>query len=348
MTTAFMIAGIFTRPLIGIFIHKVNMKRILTVSLLLVLICMVISLGQVSIPLLMLLRALEGICFGAATTLLATFATNLIPHERIGEGIGYFGMATSLGTTLGPMFALSFLHAYSFNSLLILTAGIVIFTFIISLFIKNTHMHSKVEKPVRNGSLWSYAFDKRALLPCLLVMLFYFTFAGIVNFIGGWGSETHLNGPVSLFFLINAIVMLLIRPVSGKVYDKWGHKFLIYPGAISAIIGLLLLSVSHNFTTFIVAAVFYGFAYGIMQPSFQAWAVSSVSPDKKATANAMSLSFMDLGMALGSVTLGSLAGQISYRMMYGYSSIFIIMLLVIYMVAHFKKIKSKAIKQKAA
>ncbi len=346
MTTAFMLAGIMTRPLIGIFMHKVNMKRILIAALVFVFVCIGFSYGQSAISFLIILRALEGICFGAATTLLATFATNLIPHERIGEGIGYFGVATSLGTTLGPMLALSFLNTFSFNTLLMITMGIIIVAFVFSLTIKNFQNLS--ELPARSGTVLSYAFDKGALLPSFLVMLFYFTFAGIVNFIGGWGDAVHLKGPVSFFFLINAIVMLLIRPISGKVYDKFGHKFLIYPGGIAGIIGLFLLAFSHSFSMFIAAAILYGLAYGVMQPSFQAWAVSRVSPEKKGTANAMVLSFMDLGMALGSVALGSLAGQISYSMMYGCSSILIIVLLSVYMIGHFKKRKADAAEQKAA
>ena len=35
-----------------------------------------------------------------------------------------------------------------------------------------------------------------------------------------------------------------------------------------------------------------------MQPTFQAWAVSQMDINKQATANAMALSFMDLGQAL--------------------------------------------------
>ncbi|TCP29983.1 putative MFS family arabinose efflux permease [Scopulibacillus darangshiensis] len=346
MTTAFMLAAIITRPIIGIIMHKLNMKRLLSVVLLCVLACIIASYNQQAMPLLILLRILEGIGFGISTTLLATLATNLIPQGRLGEGIGYFGMATSLGTTLGPMFALSILNSSSFNILLVVTMILSALTFICGLFIKNNK--SVQPGPDLKGSLISYAFDKKAFLPCFLVMLFYVTFSGIVNFINGFGEEIHIGAKVSIFFLINAVIMVVIRPFSGKIYDRMGHKFLIYPAAVCGFIGLILMAMGKSFTTLIIAAVLYGIAYGVMQPSFQAWAVSRVSADKKGTANAMSLSFMDLGMALGSATLGGVAGLTSYKAMYGISSLLIIALLLIYMTKHSKVRKIEKANREAA
>ncbi|MBM7692081.1 putative MFS family arabinose efflux permease [Peribacillus deserti] len=334
MTTSFMLAAIFTRPFIGILMHKLNVKKTLIFTMIFVMATIAISFGQETFSVLILLRIFQGISFGIITTLLATLATNLIPNDKIGEGIGYFGMATSLGTTFGPMVALTLVHSFSFNNLLALTFGLMVFAIAGSLFIINKEKAPAV-LPVKSGSLLNYAFDKRAFLPCILVCLFYITFSGIVNFIDGLGSANHFGGKVSIFFLIIAGMMILTRPLSGKIYDRMGHKFLIYPASISGIIGLLILTFTHSFSLLCIAAIFYGVAYSVMQPTFQAWAVSRVSPEKKGTANAMSLSFMDLGMAIGAGTLGNVVHHIGYNATYGYSSILIILLGIIYLASSF-------------
>ncbi|MCF6799566.1 MFS transporter [Priestia megaterium] len=341
MTTTFMLAAIITRPVTGILMHKINIKQVLCVMLLFVLVCIMISYNQQVIPLLISIRILEGIGFGVTTNLLATLATNLIPKERMGEGIGYFGMATSLGTTLGPMIALSILHSFSFKFLLFITLFLIVVSFIFSLFIKIKQSSSFAESPIQRESLVNFVFDKQAMLPCFLVMLFYCTYSGIVNFINGLGEENHLGSKVSLFFLIIAVVIVLVRPFSGKVYDQMGHKYLIYPASICSIIGLILIAFAHGLTTFFIAAVLYGIAYSVMQPSFQAWAVSRVTPDKKGTANAMSLSSMDLGMALGAPVLGGVASLTGYREMYSLSSLLIVALILMYKARHLKDIKEQ-------
>jgi predicted MFS family arabinose efflux permease len=329
MTTSFMLAGILTRPFIGILMHKLNMKTTLVFTVLFLLVTIILSFGQETYSYLILLRILQGICFGISTTLLATLATNLIPSERTGEGIGYFGMATSLGTTFGPMVALFMVHSYSFNNLITMSMVTVAMTAIGSLFIKNKK-NAPTARPVSNHSLLDYAFDKKAFLPCILVCLFYITFSGIVNFLDGLGTENHFGGKVSLFFLIIAAMMVMTRPFSGKIFDRMGHRYLIYPGSIFGIIGLIFLAGTHSFTLLTISGIFYGVAYGVMQPTFQAWAVKRVAPDKKGTANAMSLSFMDLGMAIGSASLGNVAGLFGYNATFGFSSILILLLFVIY------------------
>lgn len=341
MTTAFMFAAIVTRPMIGVLLYKINIKKLLCFSLIFVFICIVASYDQEAMPLLITIRVLEGVGFGVTTTLLATLATNLIPLERMGEGIGYFGMATSLGTTLGPMIAISILHTFSFQYLLIITMFLILFSIVATLFIKYEKSEPLDVYISQNKSIIDSIFDKKALLPCFLVMLFYCTYSGIVNFINGLGVEAHLGAKVSFFFLILAIVIILIRPISGKVYDQLGHKYLIYPASICSVIGLVLISATHGLVVFFIAAIFYGIAYSIMQPSFQAWAINRVSAEKRGTANAMVLSAMDLGMALGAPVLGSVANLTGYRGMYNLSVLLIVLLVVMYISSHVKHTKNK-------
>ncbi|GGH79482.1 putative MFS family arabinose efflux permease [Pullulanibacillus pueri] len=330
MTTFFMLGAIVIRPFIGIFVHKINMKITLISTLIFLTLTLAASLGQESFSLLMLLRFLQGMTFGIATTLLATFATQLIPTKRLGEGIGYFGLATSLGTSLAPMLALALLQSTPFIWLLGLTIVLALLTLVGSFFIKNKRSEPLAQTKTPRGSVLSYAFDKKAFMPTFLVMLFYITFSGIVNFIDGLGKESHIQDHTSLFFLVTAVAMIVTRPFSGRIYDRFGHKFLIIPSAICGIVGLLCLSQTGTTGGLILSAVFYGIAYGVIQPTLQAWAVSRVAPDKKGTANAMTLNFMDLGMALGAVSLGTVADATSFHKMFGTSSVLIFVFILLY------------------
>lgn len=334
MTTAFMVAAIFTRPIINIFIHKIDMKKTIIITLLFILLSIFISYNSTSIPFLLFIRVLEGIGFGIITTLLATMATSIVPRERLGEGVGYFGMATSLGASISPLVALTIFHSYSFNAVLLFTLLTVLGILICSLFIQkiDSKKQSKAaEQADKTTSVIQYIFDKRALLPSILVFLLCITFSGVFSFMDGLGREAGLGGNVSLFFLIFTIVMLVIRPISGRIFDKFGHKVLIYPAGICGVIGLLLLGITNHLWLLFISAVFYGLAYGTIHPTLQSWAVSQVERNKNATANAMILTGMDLGMAVGTPILGIVAGQFGYQVMYGYTSVIIILLLMIYM-----------------
>lgn len=334
MTTSFMLAAVLSRPFIGVMMPRINMKKWLGISLCFTILTVFFSYFIESLSLLIIARVLQGIGFGFITTLFATFATNLIPMSRIGEGIGYFGMSTSIGSTIGPMIAISMIHSFSFH--LVIWVSLIILSLVLlgSLLVKNTIPPSQPTNSEAKNSFIQSAFDRKAFLPCFLVMLFYITFAGVVNFLDGLGDSTGLGGKTSIFFLVIAVMLVITRPFSGVIFDRLGHKYLIYPAGLAAIVGLILLAKLENFYTLIIAGIFYGIAYGVMQPTFQAWAVSQVHPDKKATANAMSLSFMDLGQAIGALALGQAVGVIGYNSMYGIAALMAAVMLVLYFSIH--------------
>jgi MFS family permease len=331
MTTVFMLAAIITRPLIGYLIHKVNMNVLNMFALVFVGVTIAFSFGQESVGVLLVLRALHGIGFGILSTVISTMATNIIPTRRLGEGIGYYGLATSVGTSIAPMVALSLLQYYSYNFMIILTVLLTIATLAISFFVK-TPMPTvtKSMSTKKNITFKEYAFDKRAFLPSMLTIFFTISLGGVISFMGELGKEANLGGSVSLFFLVLSAMMVIVRPLSGKLFDRYGHKVIIYPGITSGIIGLFLLSITEHTFTLLLAGMFYGLAYGVVTPTLQAIAVRRVIKEKQGTANAMYFSGMDLGMAIGSTGLGTLAGITGYHFIYGFSIVFLVALLIIY------------------
>ncbi|MDR7855505.1 MFS transporter [Tissierella sp.] len=333
MTTFFMIAAIITRPIIGYIIKKVNVKS-LNIMTIIILSILIFSLSITnSIALMLFIRVLQGICFGILSTSMATMATNVIPAKRMGEGIGYYGMATSGGTSFAPMIALSILQAFSYKALILTSTALAIATLVLTLLSSNNKKEKRSDVTsdvIEKISFTEYAFDLRALLPCIIVLFFSFTLGGVTSFLKPLGKEAGIEATISLFFLVESIVLLISKAASGIIYDRLGHKVIMYPAAICGIIGLYLLSIVDSTTILLVAAVFYGIAYGFLTPTLQTVAVSRVDKKKHGTANAMYLSFMDLGMAMGSPILGIVAGAQGYRVIYSISIIFIVVLILLY------------------
>ncbi|WP_079505572.1 MFS transporter [Mesobacillus jeotgali] len=339
MTTVFMVAAIATRFFVASLMQRMDYKKLSLISLGLIAISVGLSFGQDSVALLLLLRVFHGAGFGIITTIFSTMATNIIPAHRLGEGIGYYGMATSVGTSLGPMLALALLQVFSFNILIAISVGMTLLIMIINIFVKSPRKPVPAKRQKINFR--EHAFDKDAFTPAILTAFFSITLGGVVSFLRELGKEANLGATISLFFLVLTIVMVVIRPFSGRMYDKFGHKFIIYPAVVSGIIGLTLLAVTQTTLTLLISAVFYGLAYGTVAPTLQALAVSAVSKEKQGTANAMYFSSMDLGMALGSAGLGLLASYTSYHFIYGFSVVFLVGLLIAYTIIFVVKKKTR-------
>ncbi|WP_438347528.1 MFS transporter [Paenibacillus sp. FA6] len=349
MTTTLMLASLITRFFASIIIQKVNMKLLLIISLLYFLGTIGLTFVNDSIVFLIFIRALQGIGFCMLTSLVFTISSNIVPKSRLGEGIVFFAMSTSVGTTLGPLIAISYLANYSFRSMMMLTLGLMFIAFLCSFFTKNTVKKEKERQQATNKEpFYRYMFDKRVLLPSILVAFNYMALAGTVNFMGAFGKEINVGGSISQFFIAQGIAMILIRAFSGKIFDRFGHRILIIPGAISGAVGLILLGFSTSMWMVLVSGGLFGIAFAILHPIIQAWALTLVPPEKKATANSMLLIFIDFGLAIGSVGLGFLAKSVGYGMTFSYSSAFMIVILLLYLIGSKKTVTLEANKKKSS
>ena len=349
MTTTLMLASLITRFFASVIIQKVNMKLLLIISLLYFLGTIALTFVNDSIGFLIFIRALQGIGFSMLTILVFTISSNIVPKSRLGEGIVFFAMSTSVGTTMGPLIAISYLANYSFRSMMMLTLGLMSFSFVCSFFTKNTVKKEKESPQATNKEpFYKYMFDKRVLLPSILVAFNYMAIAGTVNFMGAFGKEINVGGRISQFFIAQGIAMVLVRAFSGKIFDRFGHRILIIPAAISGAAGLILLGFSTSMGMVLVSGVLFGIAFAIIHPIIQAWALTLVPPEKKATANSMLLIFIDSGLAIGSVGLGFLAKSVGYGMTFSYSAAFMIVILLLYLIGSKKTVTLEANKEKSS
>ncbi|QOS78252.1 MFS transporter [Paenibacillus sp. JNUCC31] len=292
------------------------------------------------IAVLLLLRMVFGIGFGMSSTAFPTMASDIVPVKRMGEGMGYFGLSTSLAMSMGPIIGVTVLQGAGFVTLMLCTAGVIAVIYPLSYSLTR-------KKAIRNsvdgiqtspagtaavsGTKTKTPFNRKLVLPSILNCLLSITYGGLVGFIVLYGKEAHLANP-ALFFLFNALAVLLVRPFAGRIYDSKGPKALLIPGAIFVAVGLIILSYATSMSIVFVAAFIYGIGYGSMQSSLQTWMIQIVSPSQRGMANGMFLNTLDLGIATGALLLGAIASMTSYTDMYRYSVIFMIIFLLIYLI----------------
>ncbi|WP_249870767.1 hypothetical protein [Oceanobacillus saliphilus] len=99
--------------------------------------------------------------------LVFTISSNIVPKSRLGEGIVFFAMSTSVGTTIRPPIAISYLAKFSFESMMMLTLGLMSFSLLCSFFTKNTKVEKEKEGPQTNNDepIYKYMFVKACPSP---------------------------------------------------------------------------------------------------------------------------------------------------------------------------------------
>ena len=111
-----MVMGIFSmasavcRPWISSMIDRIGRKRSYTLGSILMVAAPLLYLGLhdplgTHYPLFILLRLMHGVGLAICFTAVFTFMADILPQERLNEGIGMFGISGLLGIALGPVLA---------------------------------------------------------------------------------------------------------------------------------------------------------------------------------------------------------------------------------------------------
>ncbi|MET3290778.1 UNVERIFIED_CONTAM: MFS family permease [Brevibacillus sp. OAP136] len=331
VTSMFALAAIVTRFITAALMRKVHRNVLLFCGLLFAAIATAFYSYPTTIGGVLALRICFGIGFGMSSTLMPTIVSQIIPARRIGEGIGYFGLSMSLAMSFGPMIGLSMLANYGFAPLSYL--GAVAAALIVPLLISTRSLPPEQKKPAASKpGEKKPGFNTKLLFPALLNFLISVTYGGLLSFLALFGKEVHLAN-IGLFFLFNVITILIVRPISGRIFDKRGHGAVLIPSAVFVVASLLVLSFTTTLPMLILSALLYGLGFGAIQPTLQAWMLRVSAPEQHGVANSMYFNSLDFGVAIGAMALGIIASHSSYAMTYRTASGVMVLFLVIYTIA---------------
>ncbi|MDF2683526.1 MAG: transporter [Brevibacillus sp.] len=328
VVSLFTVSALLVRPFTGKALDTMGRRPVLLSGLAIFLLAAFGYYWMASVALVLALRFVHGIGWGIVTTTYGTIVSDIIPAERRGEGMGYFGMFTNLAMAVGPLIGLWVSQSWGYGWLFGVSGGLTAIAMILSRMVEiKAPIGATQPAAAGKGGL----FEKKALFPALLALLTGVMYGGIVSFITLFGKEVGIEN-VGLYFLFNAISLMLVRPLSGKLFDRKGPFWVLMPGGVITGIAVLMLSYSTTEVGLIAAAILFGIGAGAVQPSLQAWTIQRVDPSRRGAATGTFFSAFDLGIGGGAMILGAIAKQTGFALMYRYSAFVMVLYLVIYMV----------------
>ncbi|RAW15172.1 MFS transporter [Paenibacillus taichungensis] len=342
VTGIFMFSAILVRPFTAVLATRMDKKYLLIIG---IAIC-ALSTGAYylssGIWMILVLRVIHGFGFGLATTFFATIATENMPKERRGEGMGYFGVGETVAISIGPLVGTSLLFRYNYQSLFVGGMCILLLALLMAVFVsrkpKPVQGNQRTELPVATVKL----IEKKVLFPSLLIMLVGIAAGSIMSFVALFASERGFEN-VAWFFFIVAIASFAVRLFSGKMFDRLGPGSVLLPSAGFAIAGLFMLTVAQNEVHFLLAGALYGFGFGAIFPAIQTWCVNLVDEHEHENAMASFFNFFDLGIGGGSLVLGMMASAFSYTMVYHIAiGVFVVYLLLFLVYSRRQRMRDQA------
>lgn len=330
-----LIMGIFTitavglRPFVGRALDTSGRKVVYFFGLIIIIISIFSYSLVTSVAMLMVIRLLHGIGWGASTTAAGTIASDIIPKRRLGEGMGFYGLATVFSMAVAPVIGLQIIKIRNFSTLFHTSTFLAILGALLALFITYQRIDRTSETATNQPK--PALFEKNAYKPSIIIFFITLTYGSVVTFIALYAAQFAIDN-IGIFFTFYALTLLFSRPLFGKMSDKKGFHYAMIPGMICVGLTMIILFFAQNLYYFLAAAVCYGIGFGATQPSLQAMAVFNVPPHRRGAANGTFMSGFDLGIGIGSMLWGFTAKFTGYSTMYLLAVIPVIIAFVLYFV----------------
>ena len=328
--TYFQIGTIICRLFAGRLIDGFNKRIVLLISTALFFIIMGLFNLTTSLDAIFVLRGLHGVVFALGTTVMSALAVLVLPPSRKGEGINMFAIFSNVAMVLGPAIGLYALSSYGSMALYIFLTAMTGLAMLLSNVIPLSKELALPKPSKRKGWHVSQFIESKSLPWALMGLFIGFTYSGVLVFIpiklnsmgaGIWGSA---------FFAIFTLMIIISRPVVGKVYARYGSKFIIYPGLGLFILGLFGLGLATTPRAIILTAPLLGLGYGAAQPAFQALAIQSAPIERAGVSTATYFLALDISVGAGSVILALLASTLGYQYLYIITALVMVVALGLY------------------
>jgi MFS family permease len=282
-----------------------------------------------SILMMLPFRVLHGMGWSGCTTAIATLSADIVPLKRRGELMGYAGMASSLAGALGPVIGFALFQRFDYPGVFLGAGALLGVSFLVGLPVPERKPGGPQAAPQRG---WLDTIVVKETLPTALAVAFLsFGHGGILTFLPLHALQIGLSNP-GIWFAIYAGTVLASRPVAGPISDRVSRRAVIIPGLLLNFAGICLLALSFSPSWLMVAAAVTGLGTGAAQPALMTVAVDRASEQRRGQSLAQFQFFYDLGIGVGSLSLGALLDLVhqEFSMMYGATALVALLGLWIY------------------
>ncbi len=297
----FTISAGLSRPFSGKLADTIGRKSVMLIG---IGVCFVVSLLyplSFSVWFFLLLRFFHGFSAGFNPTGATALVTDILPEDRRGMGMGIWGTFVSLGIGVGQVTGSYICKEIGINNLFMIAAGTAVFSGILVMYVQET-LENRVKFSTKLLAIEAEDVVERSVLPSAIVMFLTATCSGIIFVItpdmsGYLGSDNK-----GLFFGYYVVSTILVRLFSARLSDKIGRRKTLIIGFTLLLVSMLLIGFSRDLTSYITAAVIFGFATGVSSPTLFAWTADLSHPERRGVGAGTMFIALEAGIMVGSAS----------------------------------------------
>lgn len=325
------IAAMFLRPIAGNLTDHFSKYRLSLIGGILIFIGI---LGYILTPAsqwLLLFRLINGTGYVLCTVCMTTWLAFLVPREHVGEAMGFYGLMNALAMAVAPAISINLYQKIGYRHSIYLAATSALLMIVAIQFVGDHALPKKDASKKKKGfKIIQGNVLPVAILTTLFALPYFTTQADIVTYV----EQRHLTVAVGSYFLIYAVILLIIRIGLKTYFDtvRFGIWFGISTFATAAYI--LLLTFMQNNWEMALAAAGMAVGYGVIYSVLQSTALLLAPISEQGLASSTFYLGLDIGMSLGPILSGIVDSLLPIEWFYPVELIIIPLAILVYFVYH--------------
>lgn len=347
LIASFIVATIVFRMLSGRFVDTYSRRAAIFIGAAFMLVGSLIPIAFPSLEAQLPARILQGCGFAAIHTAVSSCAADVLPNERLGEGIGYFGLGNALGMALGPSVAIWLIGLEYSEALSVGIAMVACIAFAMGVVIryeKNpeslpessgyrrewekdraskapsdpAELLVREQERAREKDLpfFERFFEKSAWCGAIPILFLATSFSVFFSFCTMYAKSLGYANP-GVFFIVAGISCVIVRVAASKIMDAASPLKLLLIPVIAGCLTLLGIFFVQNEFVYYALGFGYGICIGFAVPILSTVVIKAAPASRFGAANALFFLMYDVGIGGGALLWGAILDN------FGFSPLFI-------------------------
>ena len=297
---AYSAIGILCQPVVGLWLDRVGRRAFMILGVVLLVVASACFIVTQSLPLLALLRVLQGIGFSTFFVANYVHVVGLVPVERRGWALGIYGLSGFLGTALAPIAGEIVVNNLGFRWLFLLA---VLLSSVAALLVARTRGIQPPDMGAGPG-LEMFRDGLKDVLRLHMALAFFFGLGtgAMFTFMPTFGESLGVRS-VALYYTA-IIPSMFIQAASVAILAIIAS--LVRPHMAVPIVPFLIL-----------AGLLAGGGHGFLYPALSALLMDVTPERRRGGAVGIFSGVMLVGQTLGSMIFGYVAHAFGYAVMWG-------------------------------
>ena len=310
------LVSLFCRPLAGNLADRISKYKLSFIGAVFMTLACVGYIFAPNEAVVVIARIINGFGFACCSVCMATWMSDMLPKDKIGSGMGFYGTMNALAMAVAPAIGVSAYQTLGYRASFVIALVFSVAIIAVIQFIGDKGEPEKEPVSTDEEQKRIELIDVKVIPIALIIMLFAIPYCATQSFLVTYTETRGLHIFVSLFFPAYAVVLIVLRLSLRNLFDRLPFQVFLLAGIVSELMAILLLTLMNNNVIMILASCFLAGGYGVMSSVCQSTAILLAGKGKRGLANSTYYIGLDLGMTLGPFIGGILYGGLDIKWFY--------------------------------